>query len=200
MEPERFHYDLENCSIKRALDVLGEKWTLLVLREAIYGVRRFDDFARALKCGRGVLSARLKTLIDAGILKRGIQGRRTARPCRISSRREGHRSVHDHICAVAVGGSLDAPAWRSGGKGNRSGVGPRGEGCPDQRAEAEIVVDARPQDRAGTWRETDQVRGHNQFAISRRRRGMGGPAGLLSTRASASTGPSVFAGDKPAGA
>jgi len=68
MEPERFHYDLENCSIKRALDVLGEKWTLLVLREAIYGVRRFDDFARALKCGRGVLSARLKTLIEAGIL------------------------------------------------------------------------------------------------------------------------------------
>jgi DNA-binding HxlR family transcriptional regulator len=70
MEPERFHYDLDQCSIKRALDVLGEKWTLLVLREAIYGVRRFDDFARALKCGRAVLSARLKTLTDAGILKR----------------------------------------------------------------------------------------------------------------------------------
>src|SRR3954447_3244991 len=70
MEPERFNYDLENCSIKRALDVLGEKWTLLVLREAIYGVRRFDDFARALKCGRAVLSARLKTLTEAGILKR----------------------------------------------------------------------------------------------------------------------------------
>jgi DNA-binding HxlR family transcriptional regulator len=70
MEPERFNYDLENCSIKRALDVLGEKWTLLVLREAIYGVRRFDDFARALKCCRAVLSARLKTLTDAGILKR----------------------------------------------------------------------------------------------------------------------------------
>jgi DNA-binding HxlR family transcriptional regulator len=70
MEPERFNYDLENCSIKRALDVLGEKWTLLVLREAIYGIRRFDDFARALKCGRAVLSARLKTLTEAGILKR----------------------------------------------------------------------------------------------------------------------------------
>jgi len=58
------------ASIKRALDVLGEKWTLLVLREAMYGVRRFDDFARALKCGRGVLSARLKTLTEAGIFKR----------------------------------------------------------------------------------------------------------------------------------
>jgi DNA-binding HxlR family transcriptional regulator len=62
METDRFRYDLENCAIKRALDVLGEKWTLLVLREAFYGVHRFDDFARALKCGRGVLSARLKTL------------------------------------------------------------------------------------------------------------------------------------------
>src|SRR3954466_15002672 len=70
MEPERFHYDLESCSIKRALDVLGEKWTLLVLREAIYGVRRFDDFARALACGRGVLSDRLKTRCAAGVLER----------------------------------------------------------------------------------------------------------------------------------
>jgi len=70
MDSQRFHYDLANCSLKRALDVLGEKWTLLVLREAIYGVRRFDDFARALKCGRAVLSARLKTLTEAGILKR----------------------------------------------------------------------------------------------------------------------------------
>lgn len=66
----RFLYDFENCGIKRALDVLGEKWTLLILREAIYGLRRFDDFARALKCGRGVLSARLKTLVEAKILEK----------------------------------------------------------------------------------------------------------------------------------
>jgi DNA-binding HxlR family transcriptional regulator len=70
MLPGRFLYDLENCSIRRVLDLLGEKWTLLVLREAVYGVRRFDDFARALGCGRGVLSDRLKTLTDAGILAR----------------------------------------------------------------------------------------------------------------------------------
>jgi DNA-binding HxlR family transcriptional regulator len=66
----RFEYDLENCGIKRALDVLGEKWTLLVLREAIYGLRRFDDFARALKCGRGILSSRLKTLVQANVLEK----------------------------------------------------------------------------------------------------------------------------------
>ena len=68
MEHPRFLYDLEHCSIRRALDVLGEKWTLLVLREAFYGLSRFDDFARALRCGRGVLSARLKTLTEANLL------------------------------------------------------------------------------------------------------------------------------------
>jgi DNA-binding HxlR family transcriptional regulator len=66
----RFEYDLENCGIKRALDVLGEKWSLLILREAIYGLRRFDDFARALKCGRGILSSRLKTLVQANVLEK----------------------------------------------------------------------------------------------------------------------------------
>src|SRR5882724_8103323 len=69
MEHPRFLYDLEHCSIRRALDVLGEKWTLLVLREAFYGLSRFDDFARALGCGRGVLSARLKTLTEANVLE-----------------------------------------------------------------------------------------------------------------------------------
>jgi DNA-binding HxlR family transcriptional regulator len=69
MQPARFDFDLSNCGIQRALDVLGEKWTLLVLREAIYGVRRFDDFARALGCGRGVLSDRLKKLVAANVLE-----------------------------------------------------------------------------------------------------------------------------------
>src|SRR5690349_16035247 len=70
MEPERFGYDLQNCSISRSLDVLGEKWTLLVIREAFYGVQRFDDFIRALGCGRAILSDRLKSLTDVGVLER----------------------------------------------------------------------------------------------------------------------------------
>jgi len=70
MRPERFRYSAENCSIRRTLDVVGEKWTLLVLREAFYGVRRFDDFARALGCARNILSARLNTLVAEGVLSR----------------------------------------------------------------------------------------------------------------------------------
>ncbi len=68
IHPDRFDYSAENCSIQRTLEIVGEKWTLLVLREAFYGVRRFADFHRALGCARNLLSARLKTLVDQGIL------------------------------------------------------------------------------------------------------------------------------------
>src|SRR5262245_62366901 len=70
MDHPRFLYDLQHCGIRRALDVVGEKWTLLVLREAFYGVRRFDDFARNVGCARNILSARLGTLVDEGLLRR----------------------------------------------------------------------------------------------------------------------------------
>jgi DNA-binding HxlR family transcriptional regulator len=70
MHVDRFRYSSENCSIHRTLEVVGEKWTLLVLREAFYGVRRFDDFARAIGCARNILSARLNSLVDEEILVR----------------------------------------------------------------------------------------------------------------------------------
>jgi DNA-binding HxlR family transcriptional regulator len=68
MHPDRFHYSAENCSIRRTLDIIGERWSLLVLREAFYGLRRFDDFVRVLHCPRDVLSARLRTLVNEGIM------------------------------------------------------------------------------------------------------------------------------------
>jgi DNA-binding HxlR family transcriptional regulator len=70
MHADRFRYSAANCSIARTLGVVGEKWTLLVLREAFYGVRRFDDFHAALGCARNLLAARLKTLVAHGILER----------------------------------------------------------------------------------------------------------------------------------
>jgi DNA-binding HxlR family transcriptional regulator len=80
MQPARFNYDLTHCPIGHALDLLGERWTLLIVREAIYGVRRFDDFARALGCGRGVLSDRLKALTEAGVFERRDYVRPGQRP------------------------------------------------------------------------------------------------------------------------
>ncbi|MHA7649699.1 winged helix-turn-helix transcriptional regulator [Mycobacterium sp. ML4] len=70
MLPDRLRYSSSNCSIARTLEVVGEKWTLLVLREAFYGVRRFDDFHAALGCARNLLSARLKTLVDNALLEK----------------------------------------------------------------------------------------------------------------------------------
>jgi DNA-binding HxlR family transcriptional regulator len=70
MHSDRFRYNAANCSIARTLGVVGEKWTLLVLREAFYGLRRFDDFHAALGCARNLLATRLKTLVSHGLLDR----------------------------------------------------------------------------------------------------------------------------------
>jgi DNA-binding HxlR family transcriptional regulator len=59
-----------DCSIARALEVVGEWWTLLIVRDAFLGVTRFDDFARRLGIARNVLTNRLDTLVDAGVLER----------------------------------------------------------------------------------------------------------------------------------
>lgn len=63
-------YDNQVCSIARALEVLGERWTLLVLRESFRRVRRFEDFQRNLGVARNVLTDRLHRLVDEGILER----------------------------------------------------------------------------------------------------------------------------------
>ncbi|HET9142409.1 helix-turn-helix domain-containing protein [Actinophytocola sp.] len=59
-----------DCSIARAVDLLGERWTMLVLREAFSGVRRFDDIQQNTGAPRQVLSARLAHLVDNGLLRR----------------------------------------------------------------------------------------------------------------------------------
>jgi DNA-binding HxlR family transcriptional regulator len=58
------------CSIAQTLEIIGEHWTMLVLRDCFLGFRRFDDFVARLGIARNVLSARLDTLVDAGILER----------------------------------------------------------------------------------------------------------------------------------
>ncbi|WP_189310489.1 winged helix-turn-helix transcriptional regulator [Streptomyces brasiliensis] len=59
----------ENCTVQRTLDVVGEKWTLLILRDAANGVSRFDDFRRHIGLSEAVLSDRLRKLTAAGILR-----------------------------------------------------------------------------------------------------------------------------------
>jgi DNA-binding HxlR family transcriptional regulator len=63
-------YEGQVCSAARALEVIGERWTLLILRDAFLGVRRFDEIQRDLGISRGLLTARLRWLCDEGILER----------------------------------------------------------------------------------------------------------------------------------
>jgi DNA-binding HxlR family transcriptional regulator len=68
-------YELERppvCSIARAMEILGERWTFLILREAFYGVRRFSDMQRNLGIARNILSTRLQSLVSAGIFERRL--------------------------------------------------------------------------------------------------------------------------------
>ena len=59
-----------NCSIANALDLIGEWWTILILREAFFGTRRFEDFQQHLGIARNILTARLRKLCDSGVLER----------------------------------------------------------------------------------------------------------------------------------
>jgi DNA-binding HxlR family transcriptional regulator len=63
-------YDDEVCSVARALEVVGERWTLLIIRDAFRGVRRFDDFQHRLGIARNVLANRLERLVENEILER----------------------------------------------------------------------------------------------------------------------------------
>lgn len=63
-------YEGQNCSIARALEVVGERWTLLIVRDAFLGLRRFDQFQQSLGIARNVLTDRLNRLVEEGILER----------------------------------------------------------------------------------------------------------------------------------
>ncbi|HSK22493.1 MAG TPA: helix-turn-helix domain-containing protein [Egicoccus sp.] len=68
--PKRVDLSAFECSVARTLDIVGDKWTLLILRDAFYGVSRFEDFTRDLGIARNVLTTRLTTLVDHGVLER----------------------------------------------------------------------------------------------------------------------------------
>jgi DNA-binding HxlR family transcriptional regulator len=74
----RLDYSSANCSI------VGERWTLLILREAFYGIHRFEDFQKATGCARNILSDRLETLVAPGLLER------------VAYREEGQRQRYEY--------------------------------------------------------------------------------------------------------
>jgi DNA-binding HxlR family transcriptional regulator len=70
MSSDRRWFTNDSCSVARTLEIIGERWTLLVLREAFLGVRRFDELQRNTGVARNILAARLRKLVESRILER----------------------------------------------------------------------------------------------------------------------------------
>ena len=67
---KRASFEAMNCSVARSLEVIGEWWTLLIVRDAFFGVTRFEAFQERLGIARNVLATRLDTLVEHGVLER----------------------------------------------------------------------------------------------------------------------------------
>ena len=95
-------YEGQNCSIARALEIVGERWTLLIVRDAFLGLRRFDEFQESLGIARNVLTDRLNRLVEEEILERV---RYSERPERYEYRLtpKGPRAEHRPRRPTAVG-------------------------------------------------------------------------------------------------
>jgi DNA-binding HxlR family transcriptional regulator len=66
---KRTSFEGAECPIARSLDVIGDWWSLLIIRDALLGMRRFGEFQRNLGLAKNILTVRLRVLVDSGILK-----------------------------------------------------------------------------------------------------------------------------------
>jgi DNA-binding HxlR family transcriptional regulator len=82
--PSALDWSVDNCTLGRAMAILGERWTVVVLREVFLGVRRFDDIRRHAGIPRQVLTNRLATLVDQGLVRK------------VPYRDEGARTRHEY--------------------------------------------------------------------------------------------------------
>ncbi len=103
----------EDCNLARSFDLIGDRWTLLVLRSALYGLRRFADFQSDLGVPRSMLSARLAALVENGLME-------------TRDYREDGQRVRSEYLLTEMGRSLALPfmamtawgdRWLGGGKG-----------------------------------------------------------------------------------
>jgi DNA-binding HxlR family transcriptional regulator len=76
---QRTSFDQMQCPVARSLDRVGEWWSILILRDAFYGLTRFDQFAQSLGIAPNMLTRRLKALCEAGLMERRLYQERPAR-------------------------------------------------------------------------------------------------------------------------
>jgi DNA-binding HxlR family transcriptional regulator len=97
-----------DCSVARALSVIGDRWTLLILRDCFLGCRRFDDFLVSLDVSPHLLSTRLGKLVEAGILERAPYSQRPPR-CEYRLSEKG-RDLYPVIASLVRWGDRWMPA------------------------------------------------------------------------------------------
>jgi DNA-binding HxlR family transcriptional regulator len=122
-------WDRSRCSVAGTLAVVGEKWSLLVLREAFYGVRRFADLQRALGAPRAVLTDRLATLVEEGLLRRvpyQAEGERQRHEYRLTQK---GLDLYPTLVALMEWGDRYLQGADAGARG------PAGDGAPPVRLE-----------------------------------------------------------------
>lgn len=101
----------ERCSVARSVAVIGDRWTLMVLRDLFLGVRRFEDFERRLGISRSIIAERLKRLTDEGVLKKvAYQDRPVRHEYRLTDK---GLALHPVIMAVVQWGDT----WCAGEEG-----------------------------------------------------------------------------------
>jgi DNA-binding HxlR family transcriptional regulator len=66
---KRTSFEGDGCPVARSLDAIGDWWSMLIIRDALLGARRFGEFQRNLGLAKNILTVRLRTLVDRGILK-----------------------------------------------------------------------------------------------------------------------------------
>jgi DNA-binding HxlR family transcriptional regulator len=103
--------DKLNCSIASALEIIGEGWTILILREVFFGSRRFEDFKKHLGIARNILTVRLNKLCDSGVLARV--------PVKEGAKRTEYRltPMGSDLAAILIGLTQWGDRWLEPAKG-----------------------------------------------------------------------------------
>jgi DNA-binding HxlR family transcriptional regulator len=111
------------CSIARTMSVLGDRWTMLVVREAFIGTKTFDEFVAYTGAAPQVVSARLKRLLEAGVLKKEPVADGRSRSEYLLS--EMGQDLYPVVCTIMVWGDR----WLSDGRGRPHALRHTGCGC-----------------------------------------------------------------------
>ncbi|MGI9325854.1 MAG: winged helix-turn-helix transcriptional regulator [Pseudomonadales bacterium] len=104
-------FDQMNCSLAQTLNILGERWTLLILRDAFFGAKRFGQFERNLGIAKNILTARLNMLVDEGIMEK----------------RESHEGAHPEYVLTEQGLDLQPILLSMTHWGDKHRPHPRGD-------------------------------------------------------------------------